>query len=300
MKIATLITESLSSIVFHVTGVRKAIDIIEQGVFKLSADFAKPSESKINKPMFYLSTTRSRYGAYHVDSEGYVSDFAVMFVLDGAKLNNTYKADAVDYWQMTSATGLPMKDEMEDRLFSKDRTIPALKYIKTVDLLVNNSSSYQGTRNDLMYFVNLCKRKGMVLRVFNNSKDFLLGRNPSPIGETIAPRQKTGGFTGYPEMHRRYKSSKPSELSQIIATHNHLIRGKLPPDNLSEFLTGSYGYKRDYYRPEVARRVASDMHNETSKPVMQEIAQVMRYYRATKVVDLLDRMLEKYLEVAGG
>lgn len=299
MNIKELIQESLSRVVFHATGVRKAIDILEQDKFKLSADFAKPSESKATKPMFYLSTTRSRYGAYHTDNDGYVADFTVLFTLNGGLLNQRYKGASVDYWQMTNDLGIPMKDEMEDRLFSYDREIPAVKYITMVDILVDQGQSYKNNRKDLLYFYNLCKRRGLPVRFFSDRKSFLSGRNDVPVGELLKDRQEVSGFTGYSDSTRRYKPSKPSDLSQLVATHNYLIRGKLPPRELSEFLVGPYGYKRDYYKTDVIRRMANDMHNDTGKPIMQDVAKVMRYYRTNKIADVLDALLARYIEIGG-
>lgn len=299
MKIRELLQESLSRIVFHATSIRRATDIIEQGKFKLAADFAKPSETKSTKPVFFLSTTRSRYGAYHVDSDGYVGDFTVLFTLDGNALNQRYKGVSVDYWQMYNDAGIRMKDEMEDRLFSYDREIPAIKYITTVDVLVNQEGSYKNNRNDLLYFYNLCKRKGLNVRFFSDRKSFLSGRNEANVGELLKDRSEVSGFTGYPENNRRYKSSKPSDLSQLIATHNYLTRGKIPPSNLSEFLTGPYGYKRDYYKQDIIRRMSNDMHNDTNKPIMQDVAKIMRYYRTNKIADVLDAILSRYIEIGG-
>lgn len=297
--IKELIQESLTRVVFHATGIRRAVDILEQDKFKLSADFAKPSESKAAKPMFYLSTTRSRYGAYHADKDGYVADFTVLFTLNGSLLNQQYKGAAVDYWQMTNDLGIPLKDEMEDRLFSYDREIPATKYITMVDVLVDQGQSYKNNRKDLLYFYNLCKRRGLPVRFFSDRKSFLSGRNDVPVGELLKDRQEVSGFTGYPDYSRRYKPSKPSDLSQLVATHNYLMRGKIPPRELSEFLTGPYGYKRDYYKSDVVKRMANDMHNDTGKPIMQDVAKIMRYYRTNKIADVLDAILSRYIELGG-
>lgn len=299
MRLKEIINESLSSIVYHTTGIRNAHTIIANDEFILSADFAKSSESKGRATDFYLSTARSRFGAYHVDSQGYVNDYTVMFVLDGSKLNSRYSGAAVDYWQMNDERGIPMKDEMEDRLFSKSRSIPAKKYTRYVDILIDKNSGYVSKKEYLLHFYNLCKRKGFVLRVFDNKQDFLIGRNPVNPAEMLAARSEVKGFTGFPEQNRRYKSQRVSELQQLVAASNIMARGKIPSSEYTEVLAGSYGYSRDYYKQEVIRRIKNDMHNETRKPIMADMAMIMRRHRARDVESLLDAMLDQYNSLGG-
>ena len=249
--------------------------------------------------MFFLSTARSRLGAYHIDSQGYVADYTVLFTLDGNKLSNTYRGEAVDYWQMNNDQGIPMKDEMEDRVFSYKRTMPSLRYIKQIDILLDSETSYSRKQASLLYFINLCKRKGFDVRVFDSRRSFIVGRDPVATGEGIKDRQETSGFTGYSDNNRRYKSSKPSELAQIVATFQYLRRGKLPPREYSEILVGSYGYSRDYYKQEVVKKIMNDMHNNTRAPIMQEVADIMRFYRTNRISVVLDELLARYREIEG-
>lgn len=292
----SLLQEAVSAVVFHATSLRSAISIVEKDRFELSADFAKAAEQMFKtEPMFYLSTTRSRLGAYHVDSSNYVSNYTVLFVLDGMKLNNTYKGVAVDYWQMTTDLGIPMKDEMEDRVFSRTREISMSRYVKRIDILLREENG-SFARNDVLFFYNLCKRKGIPVKIFDNTKSFLLGRgevSDDAIGGVIKKSSTVDGFTGYSDSNRRYKSSRPDTLTQLIMIDKFLSLGKPIPKEYLDIITGPYGYSRDYYKKEVADRVKNDMHNLTRKPVMADFSKLLRKYKTYDIRDLLDAITDR-------
>lgn len=116
MRISELLTESLSSVVFHTTTVDGASEIIRTGVLKGSK---LPDGSG-----YYISFARNRTGDYPKymgpDMRG-TSQPIVVFELDGRVLSSNNKASPVNpfYSKEDDEDGYDMKsiDYQEDRLF---------------------------------------------------------------------------------------------------------------------------------------------------------------------------------------
>ena len=120
MKINDIITESLSSQVFHYTTAAK--QILTTGKFQLSSTPGSIEAKYAPKGYpYFMSTTRTRHGGYHET----VSTRAALFVLDGNWFNDRYPAKPIDYWgNRNPAQSAGNSHEAEDRVFSKDPTIP--------------------------------------------------------------------------------------------------------------------------------------------------------------------------------
>lgn len=117
-----IITERLSSKIYHYTHIGAAAKILASGKFQLSSSFGGIEHSYSPKGYpYFLSTTRSLSGGYH-DS---VHNAAVMFNLDGDYYSRHYPGHAVDYWQNRHPKYAPhgSSSEAEDRIFSKSPDI---------------------------------------------------------------------------------------------------------------------------------------------------------------------------------
>ena len=114
--------ESLSRIVYHYTTTWAASNILASGKFELSSSLGSIEQQYAPKGYHYfLSTTRTPRGGYH-DTIG---QSAIMFVLDGNYYNSKYPSKPVDYWENRDpAKSHHRTHEAEDRLFSKEPTIP--------------------------------------------------------------------------------------------------------------------------------------------------------------------------------
>jgi len=127
--------EGLSKILFHYTHIGVFDQILKTNKFKLASDIAKDAESNIsqNGKYFYLSTTRSKIGAYHVDKFS-IGDCVI--VLDGDKLAQKYKGKAIDYWGNYMRT--PTNFEAEDRVYSDKQFIDnAMSYMKEIHMIIS-------------------------------------------------------------------------------------------------------------------------------------------------------------------
>lgn len=158
-----LLTEGLSSILYHSTDFNSLASILKNDRFRLTTSVGNPTEQGMNKKrdkLFYMSTTRSKRGGY--GSDPYKR--AVMIVLDGKKLSNNYTGNPVDYWgrewRTTDKSG--RSNEFEDRIFTEKPFITnAKKYIKEIHVLFIEDQ-YSNDRNRSYFrkmFVALKKSK---------------------------------------------------------------------------------------------------------------------------------------------
>lgn len=140
MRISELLTESLSSVVFHATTVDGANEIIRTGVLK---------GSKFHDGAgYYVSFARNRTGEYPkymgLDMRG-TSQPIVVFEFDGRILDSNHKASPINpfYSKEDDEDGYDMKsiNYQEDRLFlGKDKFLKIKKSsIRKLHVIVNGS-----------------------------------------------------------------------------------------------------------------------------------------------------------------
>ncbi len=130
------ISLSSTDVLYHLTTLYPAVSIVQSNRFDLKPSEGTDAEASISKGAYYLSTTRSKTGAYSVRG---VYSASVLFVLDGRKLGHRYKIVPVDYWE-TNKLGLGQRStnyESEDRVLSSKSSIPAFPYIKAIHAHVN-------------------------------------------------------------------------------------------------------------------------------------------------------------------
>lgn len=135
----SLLLEGLSSQLFHVLSINKLFDTLESNELLLkhrnqSALLKQPDGTK--KYPYYLSCSRTISNNFTRDSLNYSS---ALLELDGAKLSSKFKGTPVDwFYDRMGDNGRVNRYpfESEDRLFSKEETIPNIKnYIKAIHML---------------------------------------------------------------------------------------------------------------------------------------------------------------------
>ena len=131
--------ESLSRVAYHYTNIAAAAKILQAGEFQLSSTLGSIEQQYAPKGRpFFLSTTRTKHGGYH----NMVGSSAAMFVLNGDWFNNHYVSRPVDYWENRDPKKVSHRPhEAEDRVFSKDPTIP-LSGVAEVHILVKPDSDH--------------------------------------------------------------------------------------------------------------------------------------------------------------
>ena len=119
-----ILTERATSVVYHYTGTRSALKILSSGQFELSSVTGNKSEEQYAPKgyPFFLSLTRTPQGDYH----RYVGTSGVLFKLNGDWFNQHYIVKPIDYWERSWLhSGGTRTREAEDRVFSKEPTIPS-------------------------------------------------------------------------------------------------------------------------------------------------------------------------------
>lgn len=139
----TTLTEAATDIVYHYMTTSDAVRTLRDNHYSLESSTGLDVEEKMmpSGKHWYLATTRSKVGDYHVQK---ANDSGVMFVLDGRWLNDRYETKPVDYWSLVPSKlkrgewqqmqpsskrsmwqGDPTRgSESEDRVFSKSHAIP--------------------------------------------------------------------------------------------------------------------------------------------------------------------------------
>ena len=169
----------LSPVLFHLTGIDDAANILRSKRFELKPSDGTQAEEEIRQS-YYLSTARSPNSAYIAKG---LWSFSVVLELDGAKLAQKYKGSAIDYWgpkYYKDDNGVPERKrhdrfEAEDRVFAPTPFIPSIPYIRAIYGMIGKhpSTKIQQEQYDLR---KLCLLNKIPLYFFNETKD-LLQRN---------------------------------------------------------------------------------------------------------------------------
>lgn len=165
------ILEGISEILYHYTRLNGLTEILKTGEFRLTPDLGTDVE-KVNRQkdkIYYGSFSRSRVGRYHYPIVD-VQQGATIIVVDGRKLQaDGYTGAPMDYW----GWGGNQNDEMEDRVYSKQSTIPNfLKYIREVHILVSDQDTT--ARDNAVRAARLAYRtltqRGISVYVYSSAK----------------------------------------------------------------------------------------------------------------------------------
>ena len=141
MRAQEFLTERATAVLFHYTSIRAGLKILQSGNFELSSVTGNRSEEQYAPAgyPYFLSLTRTITGDYH----RFVGSGAVMFKLNGDWFNSRYIVKPIDYWERAwlHSNGTRSR-ESEDRVFSKDPTIP-ITPVTEVHVLLKEQSEYR-------------------------------------------------------------------------------------------------------------------------------------------------------------
>ena len=181
--------EAASPVLFHYTGsVGAALNILKNNEFMLSISTGNVEAQYAPKGYnYFLSTTRSKVGGYHE----FTGSTAVMFNLDGNWFNRRYPVKAIDYW---AGFDKQKHSESEDRIFSREPTIPA-DAITAVHVLLKEKGEYASpTTRQLMI---VAKKRGLPTYLYTNENAWKLQDTKRAISvsnaqELLRGQKKTG------------------------------------------------------------------------------------------------------------
>lgn len=175
-KFTDFLKERTTDVVFHFSPIVNAVKILKNDKFLLNKD-------DIKEHMFFLSTSRTRLGGYHKHERS-----GVIFTLDGRKLSNTFKAEAIDFFSVkynSSSREDPEDFEFEDRVYSKKDTIPnASKYILHAGIKLSPSNKQDSkTMKMVKDIISILKKKKIPFYVYTDANAWLTGNKRKALSE---------------------------------------------------------------------------------------------------------------------
>jgi hypothetical protein len=239
--------EGLSSILYHSTSIKSVLEILSSNMFRLTPDFGTSRETELRSSdkIYYMSFSRSRINDYRSYSGG-----SCLLVLDGDKLNQRYSGKSVDYWG-----GSFNKDEMEDRLFSKDAYIEnADNYIREIHCFPR--LSYEDDKNRNLSWIRkiyiMANRMNISVYVYSDSNSYRLldKRKSVKLSSFGNIKNDLKSYVGYGRGRRNYYAGFMELLSDIDRDK----LSKVGKDLLYKISYDSYG--------DVKRGLSADIHND--------------------------------------
>lgn len=218
MKISQIINEGATDILYHFAPIYAAASILKDGVFKLSNALSNRFEMELTQRDFpyFLSTTRTITSVYHRGQQG------VMFVLDGKKINQRYHVKAVNYYSkprdyysdnpQNQTNRSTDHAEAEDRIFSKNSTIP-IDVIVEMHVYCRRSSD---TENPVVRELLLNAKINGIKTYFYDDSDawqLLNKRKSLPITNRLVNGRLKGKHYQYKDTARQYQAKQDAKKS---------------------------------------------------------------------------------------
>jgi hypothetical protein len=176
-----MLTEGLSDILYHFTWADHLVNILKTNKFATSSNLGSNADSWKDKGrFFFFSTQRTKgmagYGSHHG---------TVAIVLDGRKLNYTFKGDATDYWNWstkmadyktrTDYINALKSEENEDRIVTNKPYIDnANKYIIEIHVWAKDGERNYVSLPSMETIVTLCKQYNIPVYFYIDEKDYKL------------------------------------------------------------------------------------------------------------------------------
>ena len=250
MRINEFLSESLSPIVYHYTRLSVALQILSSGNFELSSSFGSVEHQYAPKGhTYFLSTTRTKIGGYHST----LGSDAVMFVLNGRWYNQRYPAKSVDYWvNRDPKKSFGREHEAEDRLFSKEPTVP-VDGVTAIHVYLRPYYDPESIARTRQLFI-LAKRRGIATYLYNDKEAWRL-QDPRKRQDFSQLRKgiidTSGGYTRLDKGQLIYyiellKAKEENQLSDRAKKILYTLR---------------YDFPKGYYRQDMVTRFESDLAN---------------------------------------
>lgn len=291
MKIVDLLTEGLSPILYHYSGIHTIVNILKTNTIKLSSSLSKKIESDYSKgKYFYFSTTRSRVGSYHFshDMKQSLQHTVALLKLDGRALSSVVSGGPSDYWGRDFRLASPTKHEMEDRILSDKPEIPnAKKYILSVECFYNEDDQPKydaGRHNQIKEVVTLCLEMGIEVNLYLTQQDFITGKRALKGQDALDKVNFHGPET------EKYNRNRPSYLEPYIELLKATDKQSLSQDALNILRDLDYTY--DFQN--VLQRVQADLHNSNTHDDSRTFTVLAKKIGAKTVKDALVYIRDKF------
>jgi len=289
MILQDLISESLSRVAYHYTGLAAANKILQSGNFELSSapgsveqQYAPPGRP------YFLSTTRTKTGGYHQGGKWR----GVMFDLDGNWFNQRYKSGPIDYWGNRGSGMRP--SEAEDRVFSAEPTIP-IGGVSAVHVFVAgdqpDDENLRANRAVARQILIAAKTRG-IPAYFYDKHDAWLAQDTRKTGDVsqLTGQRPAGYYRGI-----RRRSYMENWLELMGAT----ARNQLSKDAENT----RYNLNYDYDRDNAAKSLEVDMANARkpdSGPERDDAVKIIRYmnqHKLNTIRNFVDHIANKWKNI---
>ena len=275
-----LVSAGISDIVYHSTRISAAEKILKENRFALTFVHGSDDATNPKNKYYYLSTTRSKLGSYHLGDR-----LGVLFKLDGTKLRNKYIGNPVDYWGREFRKIQPSRNEMEDRVWSDDPFIePADKYIAEMHVFyVDAEDASDAIKKTVRQLLIEAKRKGIPTYLYTDLQAAKLLDTRKAI-----PLTKINLKTEAEKPQREYGSK--DDLAPWL---------ELYEKNKKEYLSkepwgGAVGLLDSLRSMDGIESFKCDIHNnKTGTPALHKIAEILKK-KDWKMSDFYKHLQEKW------
>jgi hypothetical protein len=194
---ADIISEGLSDILYHYTYTSSLLSILKYNKFATSSNLGSNADSWKDKGRFYFFSTQRTKGM-----SGYAQHHGnVAIVLDGRKLNYTFKGSPTDYWNWSKKrsdyknigdyTQALQSEENEDRIVTNKPYIDnANQYIIEIHILISENED-----KDRIDEINtLCQGYSISVFFYTDENSFKLQDKRKAVGLeslNLQPREKS-------------------------------------------------------------------------------------------------------------
>lgn len=304
MKI-TSITEGLSPILYHLTSLHGAGQIIATNKFRLSASFSNDSERNTGSTkQYFLSTTRSKMGGYTLRS---VSNQSAVLVLDGVGLGQNYAGGPVNYWSRAMINMDNKYDETEDRVYSATPFInDARRYIREVHVLLTKMSL--NDRNAL----SAIKKARVPVFVYDTEEDFLMQRKDQakPLSHYEMPTNadawsRSGvdwAASKKQELRRERDAGKVNKLAYGIDRWVEFMLRPVNQWSLMHYSKREYIRSMSYFgKSDAISSLGADLHNAKNKPnEIEKMGKLMRKLNLKTPAEIVDYIIKRWEPALAG
>lgn len=278
--------ESLSRIAYHYTNLAAATKILRTGEFELSSVTGSIEQQYAPKGMpFFLSTTRTRRGGYH----DIIGSGGALFVLNGDWFNQRYVSKPVDYWEnRDTLKGHHRAHEAEDRVFSKNPTIPAAGVTEVHILSKADGGMGVHARRALL----AAKRRGIPAYFYEDETDW---RNLNKA--KAIPIEDRPSLRGQEQF--RWGGTRRAYMRPWLELVRATDQKQLSKD--ADKLRYSIIYN-DYQRREAAQGLANDLSNARKpnsgpdREIAVNLIRFMQQNRLNTLPELVDFLANKWTE----
>lgn len=289
-----VLTEGATDILYHYTTPYNASKILRDDEFKLASSVGVPGEAQYAPKgyHYFLSTTRSKIGDYH----RYKTNGATMFVLDGRWLGQRYRVKPIDYWEQSWAhAGSSRTRESEDRVFSKNNTIPLTPVTavhvfveqNTPDTTPGNLVIERGRWNEAQQIVKYCAERNIPVYTYYDVRSWRTQNTARAVDPSTMPELTTAHDvktrTGDDQYLRRWLELVEKQPDESLSREGDRAR-----------------YMLKYYKYDVPGQLSADFHN-ARKPTagsdyrsLVKIIDYMKRNRLLKLSDLIEHLYNKW------